>query len=102
MHVPSSLLNGWGNVLAADVPLGKRLFVHNPNSLSNRPGRSIPALLIVLDGCKCTLFDSGTGEDQILVVEAVGKMSRGHDSASVLRRPDSFIWDRSLQRAEDG
>lgn len=42
------------------------------------------------------------GEDQILVVEAVGKMSRGHDSASVLRRPDSFIWDRSLQRAEDG
>jgi hypothetical protein len=96
------LLNGWGNVLAADVPLGKRLFVHNPNSLSSRPGRSIPALLIVLDGRKCTLFDNGTGEDQILVVEAVGKMSRGHASASVLRLPDSFIWDRSLQRAEDG
>ncbi|MNF92645.1 hypothetical protein D3C84_752940 [compost metagenome] len=102
VHVPSSLLNGWGDVLAADVPLGKRLFVHNPNSLSSRPGRSIPAQLIVLDGRKCTLFDSGTGEDQILVVEAVGKMSRGHDSASVLRRPDSFIWDRSLPRAEDG
>ena len=48
VHVPAGLLNGWGDVLAADVPFGKRLFVHNPNSLSNRPGRSIPALLIVL------------------------------------------------------
>ena len=67
---PSSLLNGWCDVLAADVPLGKRFFVHNLNSLSSRPGRSIPALLIVLDGCKCTLFDSGTGEDRILVVNA--------------------------------
>jgi hypothetical protein len=64
VHVPPSLLNSWGDVLAADVPLGKRLFVHNPNSLSSRPGRSIPALLIVLDGRKCTLFDDGTGEDQ--------------------------------------
>lgn len=75
VHVPSSLLNGWGDVLAADIPLGKRLFVHNPNPnpnpnfLSNRSGRSIPALLIVLDGCKCTLFNSGTGEDRILVRE---------------------------------
>ena len=56
VHVPARLLNGWGDVLAADVPLGKRLFVHNPNSLSSRPGRSIPALLIVLDWRKCTLF----------------------------------------------
>lgn len=63
VHVPSGLLNGWGNVLAANVPLGKRLFVHNPNSLSSRPGSSIPALLIVLDGRKCTLFDSGAGEE---------------------------------------
>ena len=69
VHVPPSLLNGRGDVLAADVPLGKRLFVHNPNSLSSRPGRSIPALLIVLDGRKCTLFDAGTGEEQILVME---------------------------------
>jgi hypothetical protein len=30
VHVPASLLDGWGDVLAADVPLGKRLFVHNP------------------------------------------------------------------------
>jgi len=75
VHIPPGLLNGWGDVLAADVPLGKRLFVHNLNSLSSRPGRSIPALLIVLDGRKCTLFDDGTGEDQALVAEAVGKMS---------------------------
>ncbi|MCP1421246.1 hypothetical protein J3D47_005489 [Pseudomonas laurylsulfativorans] len=69
VHVPSSLLNSWGDVLAADIALGKRLFVHNPNSLSSRPGRSIPAQLIVLDERKCTLFDAGTGEDQILVME---------------------------------
>ncbi|MNL68631.1 hypothetical protein D3C87_1933830 [compost metagenome] len=30
VHVPSGLLNGWGDVFAADVPLGKRLFIHNP------------------------------------------------------------------------
>ncbi len=29
--------------------------------------------MIVLEGRKCTLFDAGTGEDQILVVDAVGK-----------------------------
>lgn len=61
VHVPASLLDGWGDVLAADVPLGKRLFVHNPNSLSSRPGRPIPALLIVLDGRKCTLFGADWG-----------------------------------------
>ena len=72
-----------------------------PIPFQNRTGRSIPALLIVLDGRKCTLFDSGTGEDQVWVVEAVGKKSRGDDSASVLRGPDSFIWDRYLPQAED-
>ncbi|MOA43841.1 hypothetical protein D3C78_1660400 [compost metagenome] len=55
VHVPSSLLNGWGDVLAADVPLGKQLFVHNPH-FPFKPAWSIPAMLIVLDGRKCTLF----------------------------------------------
>lgn len=36
------------------------------------------------------------------VAVAVGKMSRGYDGASVSRRPDSFISDRSLRRAQDG
>jgi hypothetical protein len=45
-----------------------------PNSLSNWPGRSIPAQMIVLDGRKCTLFDAGTGGDQILVTDTVGKV----------------------------
>jgi len=71
VHVPARLLDGWGDVLAADVSLGKRLFVHNPNSLSNRPGRSIPALLIVLDWRKCTLFgvDWGWRGGQILAAK---------------------------------
>jgi len=73
-----------------------------PIPFQNRTGRSIPALLIVLDGRKCTLFDSGTGEDQVWVVEAVGKKGRGDDSARFSRNPDPFILDRSLQRAEDG
>ena len=61
VHVPAGLLDGWGDVLAADVPLGKRLFVHNTNFLSSRLGRSIPALLIVLDWRKCTLFGTDSG-----------------------------------------
>ena len=50
----------------------------------------------MLDGRKCTLFDDGTGEDQTLVAEAVGKVSRDHERESVLRRPGSFILDGSL------
>ncbi|MCY1299428.1 hypothetical protein D9M70_489560 [compost metagenome] len=55
VQVPASLLDGWGDVLAADVPLGKQLFVHNPH-FPFKPAWSIPAMLIVLDGRKCTLF----------------------------------------------
>ena len=61
VHVPAGLLDSGGDVLAANVPFGKRLFVHNPNSLSSRPGRSMPALLMVRDGRKCTLFALGCG-----------------------------------------
>jgi hypothetical protein len=61
VHVPAGLLDSGSDVLAADISFGKRLFVHNPNSLSNRPGRSMPALLIVLDWRKCTLFGVNWG-----------------------------------------
>lgn len=36
------------------------------------------------------------------MADAVGKIIRGHDGASVSRRPDLFISDRSLRRAQDG
>lgn len=36
VHVPAGLLDCWDDELAADIPLGKRLFVHNSNSLSSR------------------------------------------------------------------
>lgn len=51
-------------------------FLSITNYLSNRPGRSIPALLIVLDGRKCTLFDGGTVEHQALVAKAIDNVSR--------------------------
>jgi hypothetical protein len=73
VYAPDGLLNNGGDVPAADTPFGKRFFVHNPNSLSNRPGRSIPALSVVLDWCKCTAFGVGSVVDLVSVAEGGGE-----------------------------
>ncbi|RMP29324.1 hypothetical protein ALQ25_200115 [Pseudomonas coronafaciens pv. atropurpurea] len=93
VHVPAGLLNGWGDVLAADVPLGKRLFVHNPNSLSSRRGRSIPALLIVLDSgnilCLVSLGADGRGSVELRYLRSA--LHSSHSSAKNRNRIQSLL-----------
>ncbi|MBC3504919.1 hypothetical protein HU761_26435 [Pseudomonas sp. SWRI59] len=72
-YSPAGPLNIGGDVPAADIPFGKRLFVHTLNSLSSRPGRPNPAMLIVLDRCKCTAFGIGLVVDLVSVAQGIGE-----------------------------
>ena len=72
-YSPAGPLNIGGDVPAAAIPFEKRLFAQTLNSLSSRPGRPNPAMLIVLDRCKCTAFGIGSVVDLISVAQGIGE-----------------------------